>query len=643
MTLIKDLYKDQVSQQKPGQPSMVSKPVSPTPSPGSLPQPQGGVPRNGGPTIGSSLVPESDSRIPISRGPGLMMGRQTGMSPQGMQGVPPTGSGLGRFGGAQPIQSSGRGGPSTYTPPETGVSAPAGNMQMPGPSPADETVSGTMTSLLDRNNPYMQQARHRAQQYAASRGLQNSAMAAGFGEEAAISAALPIAQQDAGFRQNLRQQTHGANLQSGLQNVASMLARGEMRLSNELQKDILELNEGLRRGTMTHDANLQARLADINAALQQEVATHGAGLQRGTMSHQAMLQGGLMGLGSELSREEATHGAGLQAGLMGYGSGLQRGEMALGSALQRGEMRLGSRLSQQEASHGAQLQQGLMGFGANLEAGLMNVADQIKQGQMQLSTDLQSDILSLQDQIQRGQMTHGAQLEASLATISERLKQETMGVGAGLEAGLMGYGEQLKQSSMTLADMLQQGQMALAGNIESRHIQERTTQAIRESWTNTAQQLQLNDQTHVQALERMGVDQANLLDRMYSEQRFNMEKALVAGSQEIQKMVIAEIGAINRTEGLTAVQQNSATDQVIARAREYMGFLGDLTSTAPSWDPLWADMPNFMPSDEVPAPAPAPAPAPGLQESDVRSLFSKWQADNQRYSTREGRGGGRDG
>ena len=64
-------------------------------------------------------------------------------------------------------------------------------------NPAKETVAGQMTGLLQHNSPYIKQARQSGQNYAAKRGLLNSSMAAGASHKAAISAALPIAQQDA--------------------------------------------------------------------------------------------------------------------------------------------------------------------------------------------------------------------------------------------------------------------------------------------------------------------------------------------------------------------------------------------------------------------------------------------------------------
>lgn len=58
-------------------------------------------------------------------------------------------------------------------------------------------VSGRLRGLLRDNSDYLRHARSRATRAANRRGLQNSSIAAGAGEEAAIAAALPIAQSDA--------------------------------------------------------------------------------------------------------------------------------------------------------------------------------------------------------------------------------------------------------------------------------------------------------------------------------------------------------------------------------------------------------------------------------------------------------------
>lgn len=64
---------------------------------------------------------------------------------------------------------------------------------------AKETVSGQLDTLLQQGSPYIDRARAASTVAANKRGLINSSIAAGAGEGAAIDAALPIANADAGI------------------------------------------------------------------------------------------------------------------------------------------------------------------------------------------------------------------------------------------------------------------------------------------------------------------------------------------------------------------------------------------------------------------------------------------------------------
>lgn len=61
----------------------------------------------------------------------------------------------------------------------------------------DSLVSNRLSGLLAKNNPYIQQAVNTANLQASRRGMLNTGAAAGFAQDAAIKAALPIAQADA--------------------------------------------------------------------------------------------------------------------------------------------------------------------------------------------------------------------------------------------------------------------------------------------------------------------------------------------------------------------------------------------------------------------------------------------------------------
>lgn len=83
-----------------------------------------------------------------------------------------------------------------------------------------DTVQGQIAGIIDPNSPLMQQAERRAREQANSRGLINSSIAVGAGQEALYNAALPIAQQDANTYTNTRLQNQNST-NAGLQFTAA--------------------------------------------------------------------------------------------------------------------------------------------------------------------------------------------------------------------------------------------------------------------------------------------------------------------------------------------------------------------------------------------------------------------------------------
>lgn len=89
-----------------------------------------------------------------------------------------------------------------------------------------DTVQGQLAGIIDANSPLMQQAQRRAQEQMNTRGLLNSSLAVGAGQEAVMDRAMPIAQQDASTFTNTRlanQNSSNAGLQftAAAQNQAS--------------------------------------------------------------------------------------------------------------------------------------------------------------------------------------------------------------------------------------------------------------------------------------------------------------------------------------------------------------------------------------------------------------------------------------
>lgn len=67
-----------------------------------------------------------------------------------------------------------------------------------------DTVQGQITGIIDANSPLMQQAARRANEAANAKGLLNSSIAVGAGQEAVMDRAMPIATQDANTYTNTR-------------------------------------------------------------------------------------------------------------------------------------------------------------------------------------------------------------------------------------------------------------------------------------------------------------------------------------------------------------------------------------------------------------------------------------------------------
>jgi hypothetical protein len=122
----------------------------------------------------------------------------------------------------------------------------------------DSMVSNQLSGLLAKNNPYIQQAVNAANLQASRRGMLNTGAAAGFAQDAAIKAALPIAQQDA----LARQKANEANAQAQNQLITTGLGLKATSMDRQAQNDIQVQNWNAANKIAVDTTNTQA----INAA-----------------------------------------------------------------------------------------------------------------------------------------------------------------------------------------------------------------------------------------------------------------------------------------------------------------------------------------------------------------------------------------
>ena len=92
----------------------------------------------------------------------------------------------------------------------------------------ESSVAQQLASLLKTDSSYITTARKGSQETANQLGLLSSSMAAGAGERAAIQSALPIAQQDAGYYQDIARQQQSIR---GQEEIAKEAAKNTAALS----------------------------------------------------------------------------------------------------------------------------------------------------------------------------------------------------------------------------------------------------------------------------------------------------------------------------------------------------------------------------------------------------------------------------
>jgi hypothetical protein len=154
----------------------------------------------------------------------------------------------------------------------------------------DSTVQGQLSGILSKDSPLMQQAATRATQQVNQRGLLNSSLGIEAGQNAVISSALPIAQQDAStnatagqFNANAKnnasttnaqlttqtdQFNAGAKNQAQLQQVQVGAAANTQEVAGQQQKDVLGKQQEFQAAQSNLDRAQQVALTDKSIGAQ---------------------------------------------------------------------------------------------------------------------------------------------------------------------------------------------------------------------------------------------------------------------------------------------------------------------------------------------------------------------------------------
>lgn len=141
--------------------------------------------------------------------------------------------------------------------------------------PENADVGQHLTGLLDKNNPLMQQAGTQGAQAANRRGLMNSSMGVQAGQTSRVSAALPMAQQQASQAHQANQLGRQLQTQHVMDRENREFVGGQAGLDRAHQQTMQQADLNLREMLSNLDREAQERIATMNVAASERQASAG--------------------------------------------------------------------------------------------------------------------------------------------------------------------------------------------------------------------------------------------------------------------------------------------------------------------------------------------------------------------------------
>ena len=142
----------------------------------------------------------------------------------------------------------------------------------------NSTVEGRIGGLLSRTSDYMKRAETRAKQMMNRRGLLNSSMAVGAAQAAAIDAALPIAQQDAGTYANMQMANQRAENEAAQFNTGADIQNRQYNASLQQQSNLAQAGYENEAAKTSADMTQKAQMFNAEALNKESFAVLSANL-----------------------------------------------------------------------------------------------------------------------------------------------------------------------------------------------------------------------------------------------------------------------------------------------------------------------------------------------------------------------------
>lgn len=182
----------------------------------------------------------------------------------------------------------------TPTPAVPGTSSSTSSSKDP------TSISGQLDDLLESGSPYLELAKTQSEEQSASRGLQNSSIAAGAGEAAAIAAAAPIATQQAQMAQQAKLQKESEDAQ-----INNIVTQGTVQEKLNAQQDAFQ--------KLINDINngQQITLANVNFQNQMKLTAAQGGID--LQKIQAQTKGTIDQINAQAAATASGYGPALQS------------------------------------------------------------------------------------------------------------------------------------------------------------------------------------------------------------------------------------------------------------------------------------------------------------------------------------------
>jgi hypothetical protein len=410
-----------------------------------------------------------------------------------------------------------------------------------------ETAVGQIEDITAADSPLMQNARNKAKAYANERGLVNSAMAGGWGEQAVLETATPLALNDA--------QTQAR------QELTNQDATNQFSMVDKNFDNTVSLNDrtfGQQR-TLSQD-EIRARTAAQAREFGQQTF-----LQKNELDNRVAQQE--KDLASLKERQQAE---------FGQQTALQQTELA-------------NRIAQQEKDLAASKERQQADINATKERQLAEFGQQTTLQKSELDTRIAQQERDLAAAKERQQAEFGQQSGLQRAEIEARIKQQEKDLAAAKERQTAEFGQQstLQERDAALRTALQKSEFG----------QQTTIEQARFAYGQALSRMDNESRERVAAMSasaQASVAMAEIASRERSSQLASSTQLSIADKELANRLLVADSNAALQRDlnlrGLQVSSLNSYTNQITSVLGSAMGS-DDKTTFVGNLNAIWAGSP----------------------------------------------------